>query len=305
MAASVLLFFWGAFALICAVSRRTPWFVLPVLAAFTYGWTFEMGLMNYYVSLGLAFAGLAIVARGRGGERLLALALVPPICLAHPLGLVLLFGAGSYIVLCEILPPRRQWYAFAVSGFLLLIAGLYLEGHYAVLRAPLPFYVYTGADQLLLFGRAYRLPSDLLLAFAAVSLLNDFAVRRKTPGIANCYRLALQLYGIALLAALLLPTFVMNPQHPEALVGLIIERLTSVTAVFLCCLLGAMKPRRWHLAGFAAIAAVFFLLLYTDTGKIDRMETQAEGYANLLPPGQRVVATIWPFPAREFSSSTS
>jgi hypothetical protein len=56
-----------------------------------------------------------------------------------------------------------------------------------------------------------------------------------------------------------------------------------------------MIPKKWHLAGFAVFAAVFFFFLYADTGKINRMEVQAERYERLLPPGQRIIATIWPF----------
>ena len=49
----VLIFFWGAFALIAAVSRRPPWFLLPALAMLAYGWTFNIGFFNYYLSLGI------------------------------------------------------------------------------------------------------------------------------------------------------------------------------------------------------------------------------------------------------------
>jgi len=56
-----------------------------------------------------------------------------------------------------------------------------------------------------------------------------------------------------------------------------------------------MTPKKWHVAGFAAFAAVFFFFLYLDTGKVNRMEAQAERYERLLPPGQRIIATIWPF----------
>src|SRR5579862_6492911 len=45
VASAVLIFFWGAFALMSAATRRVPWFVLPCLAIFTYGWTFEMGFL--------------------------------------------------------------------------------------------------------------------------------------------------------------------------------------------------------------------------------------------------------------------
>jgi hypothetical protein len=39
---AVLIFFWGAFALIAAMTRRIPWFLVPCLMIFAYGWTFEM-----------------------------------------------------------------------------------------------------------------------------------------------------------------------------------------------------------------------------------------------------------------------
>src|ERR1700756_2904412 len=84
----VLIFFWGAFSLIAAVSCRPPWFLLPWLAMLAYGWTFNVGFFNYYLSLGLGFFAIAIVwsAQGRGlglAAILAALALV-----AHPQGFV-------------------------------------------------------------------------------------------------------------------------------------------------------------------------------------------------------------------------
>src|SRR5437660_5169876 len=61
----VLIFFWGAFALLAAVSGRAPWFLLPCLVMLAYGWTFNLGFFNYYISLGLGFFAIAIVWRGR------------------------------------------------------------------------------------------------------------------------------------------------------------------------------------------------------------------------------------------------
>jgi len=45
----VLIFFWGAFALVAAVSRRSPWFLVPCIAVLAYGWTFNIGFFNYYL----------------------------------------------------------------------------------------------------------------------------------------------------------------------------------------------------------------------------------------------------------------
>src|SRR3990172_6236879 len=88
-AAGVLVVFWGAFALASAASRRAAWTAAPVLAMLAYGWTFQMGFFNYYLSLGLAFFALALLWRGRGWGRAAALPLLPLIWLAHPLGVVL------------------------------------------------------------------------------------------------------------------------------------------------------------------------------------------------------------------------
>ena len=81
---------------------------------------------------------------------------------------------------------------------------------------------------------------------------------------------------------------------PTATLALLTERLTSVSAVLACCLLGAMQPRKWHLAGFAAIAVVFFSFLYQDTATVNRMEQQVVRLVSELPPNQRVMATILP-----------
>src|SRR5437879_1922812 len=58
VATCALIFFWGAFALISVASRRPPWFLVPAIAMIAYGWTFQMGFMNYYLALGLAFFAL-------------------------------------------------------------------------------------------------------------------------------------------------------------------------------------------------------------------------------------------------------
>ena len=59
-----------------------------------------------------------------------------------------------------------------------------------------------------------------------------------------------------------------------------------------CCILGAMRPRKWHLGVSLAIAALFFTFLYQDTGVINNLESQAENLTSALPPDQRVLATI-------------
>ena len=290
---AVLIFFWGTFALVSAASRRPPWFIVPLIAMVTYGWTFQMGFFNYYLSLGLSFFGIAIFWHGRGWERLLALALVPLIALAHPLGLVWLVAASAYVVIAENLTGRWQWLLF-FAGAALVIGGRYFIVHHYYVRDSMGSILrFNGADQLSLFGHRYTAIKYAALALAAVSLAID-AYRRYRQRLSwSAFIIPLQLYLIIELAVGMLPSGMLISRDLAA-VALLTERLTSVSAVLACCLLGAMLPRRWHLAATGALAAVFFAFLYYDTGVLNHMEQQTEQLERTLPRNSRVMGTIFP-----------
>ncbi len=295
---AVLVFFWGAFALIAAMTKRIPWFLVPCLMIFAYGWTFEMGFMNYYISLGLAFFGMALAEDGQGWELSILLALVPLTWMAHPLGIVLLIGGSGYLALAKYLGRRRSWLLLGSGVLSLVFISLYISSHYEVVRPNVsPFdypHAFSGVDQLVLYGTRYMPLSNLLLVFVLACLVSDIIFRHKAGKGLTPYLVPLQIYILAVLSAVLLPRVIFLPNY-TAPFSLLTERLSSVAAILGCCLLGVMTPKKWHLAGFAAFAAVFFFFLYADTGKINRMEVQAERYERLLPPGQRIIATIWPF----------
>ena len=292
---AVLIFFWGMFALVCAAARRAPWFLLPVLALFTYGWTFQMGFFNYYLSLGLSFFGIAIFWRGRGWERLVTLALAPLVMLAHPLGLAFMLSASAYVGIAVIVPRRYQVLLFLASAGALCGVHLYFWHHYIVEASPFHFYSMNGADQLVLFGLKYHIVRWALIDFALISLGIDAIRHRGKRGFWHDYSIPFQLFLLALIAVPLLPRGVHFQGKPAA-IALLTERLTSVTAAFACCLLGAMRPSRWHLTASLAIAAVFFAFVYQDTAVFNTMETEAEQLVRTLPPNQRVMATILPPP---------
>lgn len=292
---AVLIFLWGIFALVSAATRRAPWYVLPCIAVFAYGWTFQMGFFNYYIALGLSFFGIAIFWRGKGRERLIPLALAPLVILAHPLGFFWLLGACAYIGLAEWLPPRYHLFLLlAAAG---AIAGIheYLWHHYVVEAHEDSFYWFNGTDQVVLFGQRYRIVERMLLVFIIVSIGVDAIRNRREPRFWANYFIPLQLYAIVGLAVMLLPRGVRVPHYTGA-IALLTERLTSVSAALLCCFLGAMRPSKWHLAGLLAIAAVFFSFVYQDTATINRMEEQVVKLVHTLPPNQRVMGTIEPPP---------
>jgi hypothetical protein len=289
---SVLIFFWGTFALVSAASRRAPWFFVPCIALFTYGWTFHLGFFNYYLSLGFAFFGIAILWRGTQREWLLAIVFAALSVVAHPLGLVCMLGAGAYVAIAEYLPHRGYQLGLLAGGVAALFGfHFYLWRHYDVYAGTAPAYAYNGTDQLLLFGPRYKIPEFALLAFAVIAILADVVRRRRSGNLWSGYALPLQLYILVQLSVWLLPGGIHFPP-PTAALALLTERLTSVSAALICCLLGAMQPRKWHLLATAAIAIVFFSFVYQDTAQVNRMEAQAVQLVSSLPPNQRVMATI-------------
>jgi len=290
---AVLIFFWGIFALVCAATRRAPWLLCPIIAMFSYGYSFAMGFLNFYISLGLAFFAIAIFWRGRGWERWIAVALAPLAMLAHPLGFAWLVAASAYVALAEAIPRRYQILLVAAAGAVLYAARYYFWHHDIVLARDDPFYFFNGSDQLLLFGPRYAIPEFALLVFILSALAANFFRRRWGQIHWADFALPVQLYVVVCIAVILLPDGIRFPYQPSAL-ALLTERLTSVSAALLCCLLGALQPRKWHLLATAAIAAIFFTFLYQDTATINRMEAQVEQLVRTVPRNSRVLATLKP-----------
>ena len=80
---AVLVFFWGAFAVICAISGRRPWYTLTFIAVLAYGWTYHMGFMNFYVSLGLSCWAFSLLWKRHWKPAVCALPLVALALVAH------------------------------------------------------------------------------------------------------------------------------------------------------------------------------------------------------------------------------
>lgn len=292
---AVLIFFWGVFALVCAASRRAPWFLLPYIAMVAYGWTFYIGFFNYYLSLGLSFFALAIVWRGKGWERLSAVPLALAALIAHPIGFLWVLGASIYVLFAERVRLHYHMALLAAGAGALLSMHQYLWRHYAADPGAKPFWAYNGADQLVLFSERYHVPERTLLIFLLAAIAIDITRRWRERDSLLSYAIPLQLYVLVWVAVIVLPDAIHFPP-PRAAIALLTDRLTLISAVLACCLLGAMRPAKWHLAALSAIAAVFFAFLWQDTRTINRMEAQIERLLRTLPPNQRVMATVLPLP---------
>ncbi len=292
----VLIFFWGAFALVTAATRRVSWYLSPLLATIAYGWTFQMGFFNYYISLGLAFFGLAIFWRGHGWERWLPLVLLPLIVAAHPLGAVWLLGAGVYIELAERLPLRAHVALFLAATAGVVFLHYYLRHRFAVwMQGQHSFYFFSGADQLVTHGARYQIPEFAAIVFCAICLLAAFSQCKNQSPDWTCFAISIELYALVEIGVFLLPEGI-RLRHYSAAATLLTERATLISGVLICCALAALPAKRWHMLGWTAIASVFFTFLCQDTGKISQMEAQIEKLVRTLPQNQRVMGTIHVLP---------
>jgi hypothetical protein len=290
----VLIFFWGLFALMKAVSSRPPWFLCPCIAMLSYGYIFHMGFMNYYLSLGLACIGLSLLWNpGKNG--LIGAALLAPLMLfAHPLGFLWFLGAAAYRLLWRKL---RSWSKLVLPASALaacLVVRWFIAHHasYEVEWRAVPLWSLTGADQFDVFGDRY---SYISIAIALLVLLSTALAVFRSPSRADFWkdrRLLLELYVVSFSATALLPEN-LHTDPSGGWIGVLATRLTLVTAIFGLCWVASLPPRSWHLLSYSIAAAIFFTFLYQDTAFLNRMEASAESVTQQLPFGTRTLASIF------------
>jgi hypothetical protein len=289
----VLVFFWGVFALASVAARQRPWFLLPGLAMLTYGYVFQMGFMNYYLSVGLASFGLAALWHGSRRGIGLAILLAPLTLLAHPLGFLWLLAAGTYRLFW---PRMRGWMEWlppvAAIAIGMIVRGVLLQHPEWQAEWPQsPFLQWNGADQFWVFRPQTRYVEIAMLTFAILASALDFPPRRKRLVDWKEQRLFPEFYAVAFCLMSLLPEN-LRPTPDGGWVGLLVSRLTLISAIFAFGWLATLRPRAWHLVALGACAAVFFVFLYRDTAIAERMEENAEGITRQLPFGTRVLASI-------------
>ena len=288
----VLIFFWGVFAFVAAAAERPPWFLTPCIAMLAYGYSFSMGFMNYYLSLGLACFGLAILRRARRTDWIFGVVFALLAMLAHPIGPLWLVGALAYT---RIRAKLSGWWKLALplAAACVLVLAYWYVSHRPSLSADWnrgPLYFYNGADQLALYGNRYFILAGAAFLFGFICAAADLYARRDDRPSWKAFELPFELYLVAFCATALLPEN-LRPSLYDGWIGLLGSRLTTISAIFGLCFLGNLKPRKWHLAGFAVCTIVFFTFLYQDTGWLNRLEDNAEKLVAGLPAGARVIVT--------------
>jgi hypothetical protein len=284
---AVLVFFWGAFAFIAAVSRR-PWSLAPIVAALTYGFVFHMGFFNFYLSLGLCFGGLALAWEGSRQRIAAAIPLFALAYVAHGLPLVWAIGALGYALLWRRLSRRARMYLLGAAIASLVLLRAAIETRMRTFWAPSQVRYISGADQLWVFGDKYLLPA--LALFAVWLWMAATRWRMRSQAAAE----AAPLVGISIVTAagiFILPIAIWLPGYAHQL-AYITQRMSLPLAVAVCCILGSAPVSRSQTAAMAGIALVFFGFLYADDSTLNAFEDQVDALLAQLPPMQRVVLSV-------------
>jgi hypothetical protein len=287
----VLTLFWGAFAFLVSVSGHAPWLLAPFLMVLAYGYAFHMGFMNYCLSIGLGFFSLAAAWKAGAGNWFAAGSFAALAFVAHPIGFALFVSVASYILIWRLLPrwSRPLLPLLTVASFILMRR--YFIAHEE--RVPSwrteGIWQLLGQDQMNVYGHRYLVLSCFALAwglFCGAAALYDWIFRARQPS--RALWIAGEIYGLAVIATVCLPENFRTGLY-AGWVGLLVSRLTLVTAVFGLLVLASLRLPRWFWRGAAVIAVIFFVFLYRDTGKLDRMEASARSLAQSFAPSTRIV----------------
>jgi hypothetical protein len=294
VAISVLTFFWGAFSFVAAASERPAWRLTPCIAMLAYGYTFNMGFFNYYLSIGLACFGLAILWKQPQRSDWLAAVLIFALAtLAHPIGPLWFAGTLAYMAIRKNI--RWPWRLILPAAIIaIFIAGhWYLENYSAFEFSwpESPFYVFNGLDQFVLYSARYHLVTYALLAIVVFWLVSEYFQRREARIFSNLFVLSLELYLVAFCVTSLLPQNLRDGPY-SAWIGLLVSRLTIISVIFALCLLSSLRPSKPAAVATLACSVFFFTLLYRDTATLNRLEAHAESLTAALPFGTLVIPTL-------------
>ena len=103
-ALTVLVLFWGAIRFVRALSGRDPLWLAPLLAMLTYGFVFQMGLLNFCLALGFCFFLFAQLLKEKK-DRVAIVCLIALAWMSHPLPLLWLVGSLAFYWIAE----RSNW----------------------------------------------------------------------------------------------------------------------------------------------------------------------------------------------------
>jgi hypothetical protein len=285
---AVLIFVWGAVAFIFAAAGDNWWFAVPCVVMLAYGFVYEIGFFNFYLSMGICLWYLAIFWHGNWRRRIAITPLLALAWLAHPFPVVWAAGTAAYIAIAQRLRPRQRLLLLGLGLVTLVATHSFLLRRYQCRWSWKQVFFVTGANQVVIYGAKYVFILAGLL-FIWLVLLRKLVKER---GLAELgFSVPGQLWMLNTAAVLLIPSAVNFPNYglPFTYVS---DRLSLAAAIVGCAVLGSVPLRMHEKIALAALAVVFFSFLYIDTRELNRLEDGIDAAVEHLPVGQRVIGSF-------------
>ena len=285
---AVLTFVWGAFAFVSVVSGRRAWNLMPAIVMLAYGWVLHMGLLNFYLSLGLCFWALALAWEWKPRRVAVAVPVLVVAYVAHGLPVAWAIALLGYLWLARPMAPPKRAILMAASLAAMVAARAVAIGMMPYIWLPQQMAMITGTDQLWIFDDKYLVPFAgllLILVLLLVRLLRASGARSVVSS------LPFQIGVLSAAGVFIVPTRLQIPGYNHALVY-IAERMSLAVGICLCALLAAAPMRAYHRYAMGVVALLFFGFLYRDEGALNAFEDRMTRLVSQLPPGQRVVSAI-------------
>ncbi len=288
VSAAVLIFAWGALAFVFAAAGTNWWFAVPCVAMLSYGFVYEIGFFNFYLSMGICLWYLAIFWNGSWRRRIAITPLLLLAWLAHPFPVVWALGTAAYIAIAQRIRPRQRLLLLGLGLLALAATNFILIRHYECRWSWKQIFFITGTNQVVIYGTKYVFILAGLL-FIWFVLLRKWIKQR---GLAEIILSVLgQLWLLNAAGVVLIPSAVNFPNYglPFTYVS---DRLSLAAALVGCALLEAVPLRMHEKIALTALAAVFFSFLYVDTRELNRLENGIDAAVEQLPAGQRVIGSF-------------
>jgi len=176
-------FLLGRFCVRRRADDRLPWFLTPCIAMLAYGYSFTMGFMNYYLSLGLACSALRCFGARGEGNGFMARCSCRSYCSRTRLGLC---GSSAFWLYVKLRANLRgggnsccHWQRWRVSWVYWFMAQH--AAKYLVDWDRGPFYFYNGAINWRFTGSVTSIFAGAAFLFGFFSVAVDlYAGRRDT-----------------------------------------------------------------------------------------------------------------------------
>ena len=289
---SVLIFFWGTFAAVRALSGERAWAVTPLILILTHGWTLQVGFMNFHLATGIALFALALLWKPSATRAVISCLLLALAAMAQPLPAVWVVLALVYKSFYMRWERHRTALLFAAIGASALSAVAIRAGWFPFILGTTgweieQFLHATGVDQALAYGPEYKWVAVSLLALSAMVFAQHWRLheRHSTSG------LIAHLWILLAAGTFLIPDGILFRGYVAGYY-FISQRISALLAVAGIAAIAAVRPQPRVVLSFALVAALFFAMLYRDTRRLNIIQSQFNEIVQRYPSGRHFVTDL-------------